>query len=48
VNNFKEVLRQRQEIESSIEALKSSLEDASQSYDKMADRLESFNIPRET
>jgi acyl carrier protein phosphodiesterase len=48
MNNFKEVLRQRQEIESRIEALKSSLKDASQSYDEMADQLETFNIPRET
>ena len=38
LNNFKEVLRQRQEIESRVEALKLSLEHASQHYDEIADR----------
>jgi len=37
LNNFKEVLWQRQEIESHIESLKLFLEHESQHYDKIAD-----------
>jgi hypothetical protein len=40
IASFKEVLQQRQEIESHIGSLKSFLENESQCYDKKADHLD--------
>jgi hypothetical protein len=43
IGNFKELLRQRQEIESRIDILKSSLEKEFTLCDETADRLDDVN-----